>query len=148
MVYLGDCATVYLAIVPLCLLAIVPLCLGNCAIVTLELGYCDSGSLSKCDSGSLGYCDSGVGTIVYSGNWASATLWKYLCINSRFGTSCILCNGFLIEAKIWYKTTLQVNPPSKEKGSSQRDKIQETIKFVKEDKYNRQHWVAFSRIDN
>ena len=98
----------------MCPWAIVPLCLGDCAIVTLELGYCDSVSLSFCDSGGLGCCDSEVGTIVYSGSWALARFWKYLYINSSFMTNCILWNGFLIEAKIWCKTSLQVNPPSKE----------------------------------
>ena len=62
--------------------------LGYC--VSGRLGYCDSGSLGYCDSGCLDYSDSGVGTIVNSGSWALAALWRYLCINSSFETNCIL----------------------------------------------------------
>ena len=32
----------------------------------------------------------GVGTIVYSGSWALAALWRYLCIDSSSETDCIL----------------------------------------------------------
>ena len=124
--------------------------LSNCD--SGSLSYCDSGSLSYCDSvrlgycdsGSLGYSDSGVWTIVYSRSWSLAALWRYLCNNSSFETNCILWNVFLIETKIWSNTVLQVNPPSKEKGSSQSDKIHRD-KFV-EGKYNRQFWVDSSRI--
>ena len=129
-------------IVPLCILAIVSLCIWAVAplcfvaIVSLEfvplclwsLCYRDSGRLGYCYSGSLGYCDYGVWAIVNSGGWALAALFnlplcRYLFINSSFGTNCILWNVFLIEGKIWSKTLLQASPSSKEKGSSQRDKI-------------------------
>ena len=125
---------------------------GNCDSGSLSyydsggLSYCDSGSLGYCDSGSLSYGDSGAWAIVYSGSWSLAALWRYLCNNTTFETSCILRNVFLIEAKTWSKTSLQVNPTSKEKGSSQRDKIHRDNKFIKEGKYNRQYWVDSSRI--
>ena len=107
-VYLGDCATVYLG-------DCATLCLGGCAIVTLGVWAIVTLGVWAIVTLELGYCDSG--------SWALATFWKYLCINCSFGTSCFLWNGVLIEAKIWSETSLQVNPPKIEKGSSQRDKI-------------------------
>ena len=64
---LGDRATVYLAIVPLCLLAIVPLCLGGCAIVTLS------------------WAIATLGAIVNQGVWAIVTLELGLLRTLRVG---------------------------------------------------------------
>ena len=88
-----------------------------------NLCHTDSGGLGYSDSWSLGYSDSGVWAIVYSGSWPLAAIWRYLYINSSFETKCIIWNVSLIEAKTWSEMVLQVYPPSKEKGSSQRDKI-------------------------
>ena len=123
----GDCATVYFG-------DFATVCLSDCTIVSLafvplwlwslwccdsgRLGYCDPGRLDNCDSVSLSYSDSGVWAIVNSGSCAlAAPLWRYLCSNSKFETNCILWNVFLIEAKIWSKTSLQVNPPRQSSSS-------------------------------
>ena len=124
-VYLGDCARVCLSDCIIVSLAFVPLWLWSlCCRDSGRLGYCDPGRLDNCDSVSLGYSDSGVWTIVNSGSCAlAAPLRRYLCSNPNSETNCILWNVFLIEAKILSKTSLQVNPPSKETCSSQRDTI-------------------------
>ena len=116
-VSLGDWATVSLgdwAIVSLGDWAIVSL--GDWAILSL-------GDWATVSLGDWAIVSLGDWAIVYSGSWALAALWRYLCINSSLRRIVFFGNVFLIEAKIWSKTSVQVNPPSKTKVSSQRDKI-------------------------
>ena len=101
----------------LCLWEIGLLCLWEIGLLCLwEIGLLclwEIGLLCLWEIGLL--CTLGVGLKRHSGGICASTLVLRRIV--FFG------NVFLIEAMIWSKTSLQVNPPNKAKGSSQRDKI-------------------------